>query len=188
MSDPIEVLDFWLGAIGPADWYSGSQEVDDACAANFSEILQALRDDGLEHWIDGPAATLAYIIVADQFSRNVHRGTADAFATDAKALNAAKIAVEKGWDLEAPEPERHFFYMPFEHSEDMADQDMAVQLMQERMPSDPHWLLHAKAHREMIQRYGRFPLRNKALGRESTPAEEAFLAEGGYVALVNSLS
>ena len=187
MSDPIEVLDFWLGAIGPEHWYSGAQEVDEACAANFSELLQALADDGLEHWIDGPAASLAYIIVADQFSRNIHRGKAEAFATDAKALNAATIALEKGWDQEVPEPDRHFFYMPFEHSEDMEHQELAVSLMAERMSSEPEKLLHAKAHLEMIRRFGRFPLRNEALGRSSTPEEKAFIADGGYMALVDSL-
>lgn len=187
MSDPIEVLDFWLGEIGPDGWYLGSAEIDDACAARFGELVDALAGDGLEHWIDGPAGTLAYLIIADQFSRNIHRGTARAFATDAHARAAARIALAQGWDLEAPEPERQFFYMPFEHSEDMADQDLAVELMAERMPSDPEMLLHARAHRDMIRRFGRFPLRNAALGRDSTKAETDFIAAGGYAALVEAM-
>lgn len=187
MSDPIEVLDFWLGEIGPEGWYLGSAEIDDACAARFGELVDALAGDGLEHWIDGPAGTLAYLIIADQFSRNIHRGTARAFATDAHARAAARIALAQGWDLEAPEPERQFFYMPFEHSEDMADQDLAVDLMAERMASDPGMRLHAEAHRAMIRRFGRFPLRNAALGRDSTADETDFIAAGGYATLVEEM-
>ena len=187
MSDPIEVLDFWLGEIGPEGWYKGSAEIDDACATRFGELLDALADEGLEHWVDGAVGSLAYLIVADQFSRNIHRGTPRAFATDALARAAARRAVEAAWDLEAPQPERQFFYMPFEHSEDLVDQDLAVELMQERMPDHPEQLLHAIAHREMIRRFGRFPLRNEALGRDNTPEETAFLAEGGYPALVETL-
>ncbi len=187
MADPVDVLDFWLGDIGPEGRYAGTAEIDDACAAGFSEELQALADGGLEHWVDGTVGALAYLVIADQFSRNIHRGTAQAFATDAQARAAARRALEAGWDLGAPEPERQFFYMPFEHSEDMADQDLAVRLMEERLPADPEMALHARAHRESIRRFGRFPGRNAALGRESTPEEAAFLAEGGYPALVRQL-
>lgn len=187
MSDPIEVLDFWLGEIGPEGWYSGTAEVDDACAANFTELWQALHDGGLEHWVEGTVGTLAYLIVADQFSRNIHRGKPESFATDAQARAAARRALEAGWDLDAPEPERQFFYMPFEHSEDPEDQALAVELMKTRMPADPEMLLHARGHQEMIRRFGRFPLRNAALGRENTAAEAEFLAAGGYVTLMTQL-
>lgn len=187
MADPVEVLDFWLGEIGPEGWYAGTAEVDDACAARFAEDWQALRDGGLDHWADGTVGTLAYLVIADQFARNIHRGTGLAFATDAQARAAARTALEHGWDLAAPEPERQFFYMPFEHSEDIADQDLAVRLMQERMASAPEMALHARAHREMIRRFGRFPGRNAALGRDSSAEEAAFLAEGGYPALVRQL-
>ncbi len=187
MSDPVEVLDFWLGEIGPEGWYAGTEEIDDACAAQFGDLWQALHEGGLEHWVDGTVGTLAYLVVADQFARNIHRGTEKAFATDAQARDAARRALDEGWDLGAPEPERQFFYMPFEHSEDPADQDLAVRLMEERMASDPEMALHAKAHREMIRRYGRFPLRNAALGRDSTAEETAFLTGGGYMALVDEL-
>ena len=100
---------------------------------------------------------------------------------------AARRALDEGWDLKVPEPERQFFYMPLEHSEDMADQELAVKLMEERMPSDPEMALHARAHREMIRRYGRFPGRNAALGRENSPEEATFLAAGGYRALVQQM-
>lgn len=187
MADPVDVLDFWLGEIGPAGWYAGTAEIDDACAARFAEAWQALQDGGLEHWVEGAVGTLAYLVIADQFARNIHRGTALAFATDARARAAARRALEMGWDMAAPEPERQFFYMPFEHSEDAADQALAVTLMADRMASDPEMALHARAHAEMIRRFGRFPGRNAALGRETRPDEAAFLAEGGYPALVRQM-
>ncbi|MFE3837013.1 DUF924 family protein [Pseudogemmobacter sonorensis] len=187
MSDPVEVLEFWLGEIGPEGWYLGSPEIDDACATRFGELWQALDGGGLEHWVDGTVGTLAYLVVADQFSRNIHRGRAEAFATDARARAAARRALDEGWDMGAPEPDRQFFYLPFEHSEDPADQDLALRLFAERMPESPESLLHARAHREIIRRFGRFPFRNAALGRESTEAEVGFMNAGGYAALVESL-
>ncbi|MDZ4311246.1 MAG: DUF924 family protein [Cypionkella sp.] len=187
MSDPIEILDFWLGEVGPEGWYSGAPELDATIDERFGEIWQAAFDGGLEHWVEGTVGTLAYLILCDQFSRNIHRNTAKAFASDPQALAAAKKAVAEGWDLNAPEPERQFFYMPFEHSEDVSDQDKAVALMRERMASDPEMLLHARAHQDIIARFGRFPTRNAALGRENTPGETAFLAAGGYGATVTAL-
>jgi uncharacterized protein (DUF924 family) len=186
MPDPVAVLDFWLGEIGVEGWYKGGPAIDAACAA-FTDLWQAAHDGGLEHWVDGTVGTLAYLIVTDQFSRNIHRDTALAFACDARALAAAQTALEQGWDMHAPEPERQFFYMPFEHSEAPADQAMAVHLMDTRMPSDPDMALHARAHAEVIRRFGRFPTRNAALGRISTPEEQAFLDAGGYGAIVTAL-
>jgi uncharacterized protein (DUF924 family) len=187
MSDPVEVLDFWLGEIGPEGWYAGSAEIDDACSFGFLDLLEALHGGGLEHWLESPAGALAYIVIADQFARNIHRGTARAFATDDKARAAAEKALAEGWDMQVPEPERQFFYMPYEHSENPADQARAVELMETRLGSDPEMALHARAHQEMIRRFGRFPARNAALGRETTPEEAAFLAEGGYAALVRQM-
>lgn len=186
MSDPVQVLDFWLGEVGPDGWYAGTPEIDDACAA-FDDLVAAARDGALEHWIDGPGPTLAYLILTDQFPRNIHRGTPLAFASDSRAREAARAALAAGWDLQAPEPERQFFYMPFEHSETMADQDLAVALITERLPGSPEMVLHARVHREMIARFGRFPLRNAALGLENTAEEAAFLASGGYAALMREL-
>jgi uncharacterized protein (DUF924 family) len=187
MSDPVEVLDFWLGEIGPSGWYAGGDEIDDAIAVQFGELWAALNEGNLEHWVDGVVGTLAYLIVADQFARNINRGKAEAFATDIRARAAARRALDEGWDLAAPEPERQFFYMPFEHSEDPADQTLAVSLMDERMPASPDLALHARAHQKIITQFGRFPFRNAALGRENTPEEAAFLSEGGYGAIVRSL-
>ncbi len=185
MSDPVEVLDFWLGEVGPDGWYAGGDEIDSACRY-FEPLWQAARDGGLDHWVDGTVGTLAFLVLTDQLPRNMFRGQADSFATDALALSAARRAVAEGWDMAAPEPERQFFYMPFEHSENPADQSRAVALMAERL-TDPEMLLHARAHQDIITRFGRFPSRNAALGRDSTPAEAAFLAEGGYGAVVRAL-
>lgn len=187
MSDPVDVLDFWLNEIGPDGWYKGTEEIDTLCRDRFGDLWQAAHDGGLEHWVDGTVGTLAYVIVTDQFPRNIHRGTALAFATDAQARAAAKTAVASGWDMNAPEPERQFFYMPLEHSEDPADQALAVQLMETRLTSDPEMALHARAHQQVIARFGRFPTRNEALGRESSPEEQAYLDEGGYAAIVERL-
>lgn len=187
MSDPVEVLEFWLHELGPKGWYAGGDEIDSLCRDRFADLWQAARDGGLEHWVDGTVGTLAYLILTDQIPRNIHRGTALAFATDPLARAAARKAVAEGWDLNAPEPERQFFYMPFEHSEDPADQALAVEYMRDRLPSDPENLLHARAHQAIILRYGRFPTRNAALGRVSTPEEQAYLDQGGYAALVKAM-
>lgn len=187
MSDPIEILDYWLGEVGPEGWYAGGEALDADIRDRFGDIWQAAAEGGLEHWVEGTVGTLAYLILCDQLARNMHRGTAQAFATDAQALAAAKLAVDQGWDLNAPEPERQFFYLPFEHSENPADQDRAVELLTERLPFDPEMALHARAHRETIVQFGRFPFRNAALGRETTAAEAEFLAAGGYAAVVNRL-
>lgn len=187
MSDPVEVLEFWLHELGPKGWYAGGDEIDSLCRDRFADLWQAAHDGGLEHWVDGTVGTLAYLILTDQIPRNIHRGTALAFATDPLARAAARKAVAEGWDLNAPEPERQFFYMPFEHSEDPADQALAVEYMRDRLPSDPENLLHARAHQAIILRYGRFPTRNAALGRVSTPEEQAYLDQGGYAALVKAM-
>lgn len=186
MSDPVEVLEFWLHEIGPKGWYAGGEEIDLACA-RFADLWQAAHDGGLEHWIDGTVGTLAYLILTDQIPRDIHRDTALAFATDAQARAAARKAVAQGWDMGAPEPERQFFYMPFEHSEDPADQVLAVRYLTERVASEPEMAIHARAHQEVIARFGRFPTRNKALGRQSSPEEQAYLDDGGYMAVVNRL-
>ncbi|MBA4323482.1 MAG: DUF924 domain-containing protein [Rhodobacter sp.] len=187
MSDPVEVLDFWISEIGPKGWFSGGEAVDMACRDRFLDLWQAAHDGGLEHWVEGPAGTLAYLVLTDQFPRNMFRGQARAFATDARARAAARRAVALGWDIAVPEPERTFFYLPFGHSEDLSDQEWSVELHAARMVEDAEYLLHARAHREIIARFGRFPFRNAALGRATTPEEQDFLAAGAYPALVDRL-
>lgn len=188
MSDPTAVLDFWLGEVGPEGWYAAGDELDAEVTEGFADLWQAARDGGLDHWVDGTAGALAFIVLTDQFPRNMWRGTADAFATDAIGLAAAKRAVAAGWDSGAPEPERQFFYLPYMHSEDLADQEACIRLIAERMrETGADNLLHARAHTEVIRRFGRFPYRNDALGRDTTEDEAAFLADGGYGAVVEAL-
>lgn len=187
MSDPVQVLDYWLGEIGPEGWYAGGEALDADIRDRWLDLWQAARDGGLDHWAAGPAGALALLVLTDQFSRNMFRGEATAFATDPLARDVARKAVAAGWDLEVPTPERQFFYLPFEHSEDPEDQALAVRLIAERMPEAAETLLHARAHQAIIARFGRFPFRNAALGRESSPEEIAFMEGGGYASAVNDL-
>jgi uncharacterized protein (DUF924 family) len=189
MSDPTDVLDYWLRDLGPKGWYAAGDALDAEIRDRFADLWRAARDGGLDHWVEGSAGTLAFLIVTDQFPRNMWRGHADAFATDAIALAAARRAVAARWDLGAPEPERQFFYLPFMHSEAPEDQQAAIDLIGARMPeTGATTLLHARAHAEVIRRFGRFPYRNAALGRETTPEEAAFLEAGSYGAVVAALT
>lgn len=188
MADPIEVLDFWLDEVGPEGWYFGGAALDDVIRNRYLELWQAAHGGGLEHWVDGASATLAYLVVTDQFPRNMFRGDPRSFATDAAARAASQRAIGAGWDMDAPEPERQFFYMPLMHSEDPADQALCIALFAERMPeTGAANLQHARVHAEVIRRFGRFPYRNAALGRETTLDEAQFLADGGYGALVKAM-
>jgi uncharacterized protein (DUF924 family) len=189
MADPIDVLDFWLGEVGPEGWYAASDELDATCREGFAEVWQAAFDGGLEHWVDGAVGTLAYLVICDQLARNMHRGDAKSFATDAQARVAARTAIEQGWDMGAPEPERQFFYMPFMHSEDTVDQAFCVKMFRERMPeTGADQMIHCLAHEAVIARFGRFPARNLALGRTNTKEETQFLEDGGYGAILRSLA
>ncbi|MGB3314741.1 MAG: DUF924 family protein [Albidovulum sp.] len=188
MSEPDAVIDFWLHEIGPKGWYVASDDVDAEIRARFGAEWQAAHAGEREFWCNGPRGTLAYLILTDQFSRNLFRGRPEAFATDASALAAASMAIDKGYDLQIAEPERVFFYMPFEHSEDMADQNRSVDLVERCLPETKSgYLVHAEAHREIIRRFRRFPFRNAALGRKSSAEEEEFLRDGGYGAIVRAL-
>lgn len=188
MSDPVTVLDYWLEEIGEAGWYSGTEEVDADVRERFAETWEAAQRDGLSHWISGPAGALAFILLTDQFSRNMWRGTGDAFATDQLALDAARKAIAEGWDLAAPEPERQFFYLPFMHSEDLSVQKEGYDYLSTRMPeTGASNVLHSQAHIWVIEKFGRFPYRNAALSRETTPDEAEFLEKGGYAHAVEQV-
>ncbi len=187
--DPAGVLQFWLEEVGPKGWYASSTSLDAQITDRFRDLWEAARGGGLDHWISGPTGSLAFLILTDQFPRNMFRGSEKAFSTDPIARDAATRAIADGWDREVPEPERQFFYLPFEHSEDMADQDRADELVASRMDGETaaETLLHARAHREVIRQYGRFPFRNAALGRENTPEETAFMERGAYGAFVRTM-
>ncbi len=185
---PEDVLQFWLQDVGEAGWYIADKALDDRIRAGFLDTWTALSARRLEHWRTTARGTLAYLIVADQFSRNMFRGDLRSFATDAMARIAASAAIKRGWDQEIAAPERQFMFMPFMHSECLADQDRSVCLIQDAMPNKGGSnLLHARAHREIIRRFSRFPFRNAALGRTSSPDEVRFITSGAYGAIVKEL-
>ena len=180
------MLRFWLEECAPDDWYRQDDALDDRIRERFAPSWEAARAGRLRHWCAAPRGTLAYLILTDQFPRNMFRGEARAFATDAAARVAAKRALVRGDDLAVEGPARQFFYLPLEHSESPADQARAVRLIAARMDA-PETLLHARAHREVIRRFGRFPYRNAALGRTSTAAEREMVAAGGYGPVVREM-
>jgi uncharacterized protein (DUF924 family) len=189
IATPAEVVAFWVEEVGPAGWYRVDDSVDAAIRDRFASTWEAARVGGVTAWLCGPEASLAYLIVTDQFPRNMFRGDdGRAYATDRMARRAALRALGQRWDMRVAEPERQFFYLPLMHSEVLADQEHGLRLILTRMPrTGSDNLLHARAHREVIRRHGRFPHRNAALGRRSTPAEQAFLEAGGYGAVVRDL-
>ena len=182
-----QLLDFWLKDVGEARWYEQDDALDAEIRDRWLPTWEEARAGGLNAWRCTPGSTLALLVLLDQFPRNMFRGDARAFATDARARVVTKEAILRGFDGRTPLPERQFYYLPLEHSELPADQDQAVRLMLLAFGRDSEMLRHARAHREIIRRFGRFPFRNAALGRESGPDEVAFLAAGGYRAAVEAI-
>lgn len=180
MAQPEDVLAFWLDEVGPKGWYAGG-DLDQVVRERFLETWERAQDGSLSLWLTYPSGTLAYVILNDQFPRNMFRDTGRAFSSDRLALAAAKMALSRNWDLAIDPPARHFFYMPLTHSECLSDQERAVRLMATRMPDGgAGFVRHARAHREIIRRFGRFPSRNAALARPSTGPEAEFVDAGGY--------
>ena len=189
MTDPLaqEITEFWIGA-GPEAWYRRDDDFDAEIRTRFGAAWQRAAAGAMDHWINAAPTALALMILLDQFPRNMFRADPRAFATDAKVLGLAKDALEMGHDLRIPEPERQFFYLPFMHSEDLADQTRAIELIETRMPQTAQGnVIHARAHAEIIRRFGRFPYRNADLGRDMTAEEQAFLDAGGYGSVLRSL-
>ena len=183
-----DVLAYWLDELKPKDWYAGGDAFDADIRKRFLDVWERAHSGSLGLWLTCPSEALAYIIVTDQMSRNIHRGSADAFVLDDVARAAAKMAINKGWDMKIDEPARQFFYMPLMHSENQIDQDRAVRLIHDRMPETGARMIdHARAHREIIRKFGRFPYRNAALARAHTPAENAFIAGGGYGGILRQI-
>ncbi len=188
MAQAQDVLSFWLDECGPDMWYTQDAELDARIRERFLDAWEGAKEGRHSLWLTFPSGALAYIIVTDQFSRNMFRGHRDSFCMDRIALAAAKSAIDKGWDLRIDEPARQFFYLPLMHSENLCDQERCVRLMCERMPeTGDSNLLHARAHRDVIRRFGRFPTRNEDLNRDSTAAEAEFLKAGGYGEIVRGL-
>ncbi len=183
-----EVIRFWVDDVGPKGWYAVDAALDARIREKFKDLWAKAHQGKLQDWLTNPRGALAYLILTDQFPRNMFRGEGRAFATDPMARAGAKHALEQGFDMRVKEPERQFFYMPLMHSECLTDQDRCVRLMLTRMPeTGADNLIHAKAHREVIRRHGRFPFRNEALARSSRPEEAAFIDEGGYARIVQEL-
>ncbi|MDC0737494.1 DUF924 domain-containing protein [Cognatishimia sp. SS12] len=188
MAGPDDVLKFWLDEVEPRDWYVANDELDMTLRERFMPTWQRAMKGGLGHWLTYPSGTLAYIILLDQFSRNMFRGSDKSFAGDRRALAAAKMAIDHKFDLKIDEPARAFFYMPLMHSENLCDQERCVRLIIDRLPEgQAGQLIHARAHREVIRKFGRFPYRNDALDRKSSPTEMAYVADGGYGSTVRAL-
>lgn len=188
MTAPEEILRFWLDEVGPQGWYEVSEDLDAAIRDRFRDTWERARAGTNGLWLTYPGGTLAYIILMDQFPRNMFRGEALAFATDEQANAAAKAAIHRKWDLRIDEPARQFFYLPLMHSENLCDQERCIRLVMERMPeTGSGTLLHARAHREVIRMFGRFPYRNPALSRASTGLEKDYVEKGGYGSTVRAL-
>ena len=185
-SDPIylAVLEFWFGATpgtSRAEWFRKDEAFDAEIRRRFGELHGRAARRELEAWRESPEPMLALVIVLDQFSRNLYRGDARAFAQDRHARDCAVEAVARGDDLQLLPVQRQFLYLPFEHSEDLRDQEKGVELMRSLESFEPtrgvaEW---AEKHRVIIERFGRFPHRNAALGRASTPEEIEFLRQPG---------
>lgn len=175
---PGDVLGFWFAPETKPKWFNGGAAFDDEVRAVLAPALEAASRGDLARWEGDADGALALVLLFDQVPRNIFRGTPRAFACDAEARRIARIVQERGWDLELPVERRVFLYLPFEHSEDLADQELSVRLFRERA-NEGEYLKYAEAHLDVIRRYGRFPHRNAVLGRESTEAEKAYLAQPG---------
>lgn len=180
-----EVLEFWFGERARPLWFATSPAFDDEIRSRFGALVATAASGALDHWTATRDEALALIVALDQFSRNMYRGSPRAFEQDARARQAAERAIEDRLDLATPLDRRMFFYMPFHHSESLLDQERSIALFSRWVMDHP---ASQRAHPEdqmsyvlryhaIIQRFGRFPHRNATLGRTSTPAELAFLAE-----------
>jgi uncharacterized protein (DUF924 family) len=182
---PAEIIEFWFSERARPLWFEKNATFDEEVRARFGAAVATACAGQLDGWTAAPESCLALAVLLDQFPRNIHRGTPRAFAADAKARAAAGIAIDRGFDQRTPLDRRCFFYLPFEHSEDRADQHRSVALF--RRWAEAHHgrardraldqLAYVLRHQEIIERFGRFPHRNAILGRESTPEEIAFLQE-----------
>jgi len=173
--DAGEVLDFWFGQ-DRKRWFVKDSAFDEDIRRRFLGLYELGIDRKLEEWKSDPRGCLALIVLFDQFPRNMFRGTARAFASDKLARDCANAIISKGWDRTMTPDERTFVYLPFEHSESLPDQIRSCELM---APLGEELLRYAIRHREIVERFGRFPHRNAILGRESTAAELEFLQTPG---------
>ena len=172
-----DVLAFWRAA-GPDKWFKKDTALDAEIARRFLGLWHAAADGGLASWEECPEGALALVIVLDQLPRNMFRGHAHCFRTDALARTVAERAIARGFDRRVAHAERQFFYLPLMHSEDPRDQDRCLQLARDY--GDDEFTKYAELHADIIRRFGRFPHRNAILQRATTSQEQAFLAGGGF--------
>ena len=171
------VLQFWFNETEPEKWFKKDEEFDRTVRARFADVCRRAAAGELDAWQHTPRGCVALVIVLDQFPRNMYRGDARAFATDAAARAVLRRALASGFDKGLSVPEKQFLYMPLQHSEDAADQALSVALNTATGNADlVKW---AEAHQRIVERFGRFPHRNDILGRESTQEEVEFLKEKG---------
>jgi uncharacterized protein (DUF924 family) len=172
-----EVLDFWFRELTMQQWFGGGPALDALIRERFDALHEEATQGRLDAWASTKLGRLALIIVLDQFSRNIHRGTARAFALDGKAQALAAEGIKAGMDETLTFAQRHFFYMPLMHAEDSTLQALSVERFTALSELANYILGFAKAHRDEFERFGRFPGRNKALGRADTAEEARYLAE-----------
>jgi uncharacterized protein (DUF924 family) len=170
-----EILDFWFVQCTPEQHFAKDDALDRAIAERFAGLRDEVLQTAAAGWRDDPRHMLAAIVLLDQFSRNIHRGTAAAFAADPLALSIAREMVAKSWDRELSTERRVFAYLPFEHAEDAVAQAESIRLFEAL--GNAEYLAYAHDHAEVIARFGRFPSRNAALGRQSTTAEREYLSQ-----------
>ncbi|WP_137387827.1 DUF924 family protein [Rhodoligotrophos defluvii] len=174
---PEAILDFWLNQ-PPERWFAPNAAFDREIAGRFGHALEQAKRGRYDGWAETPRGVLALIILLDQFSRNIHRGTAEMYEADEKALALAKRAVAEGKDMALPAEQRSWIYLPFMHSENLDDQEACIRLSeQSNLDDSRYW---AEIHADIIRRFGRFPHRNPILGRPMTEEEQRFLDEGGF--------
>lgn len=185
LSSPREVLEFWFSERARPLWFEKNPVFDEEIRTRFGATVAAACNGELDSWSQSPDSALALVLLLDQFTRNIHRGTPRAFAGDTKARAVAAAAIERGFERQTPLDRRHFFYVPFEHSENADDQHRSVALF--RAWAEAHdgarrdealsYMKYIHRHQEIIERFGRFPHRNAILGRDSTAEEIEFLKE-----------
>jgi uncharacterized protein (DUF924 family) len=172
-----EVVSFWLAQTEKI-WFSADPAFDAEVLSRFAELVEQAKSGAFDHWAEGAEGALALVILLDQMTRNIYRDSPEMFAADGKALAVAKGAIERGFDETLSTLKRRWLYMPFMHSEDLADQERGIELFAQSDISES--LAFAVEHADIIRRFGRFPHRNAILGRQTTPEEAAFLAGGGF--------
>lgn len=182
------VLKFWFETLSLEDHFKQSDDLDDMIRTRFHDLWVMAAGGGLSDWQHDADSVLALIIVLDQFPRNMHRGSGQSFHSDALARQVAEQAFDDGFDRAHEEQKRLYFYLPFMHSELLADQDKCIYLISSKMPeTGMSNLLHARAHRRIIRKFGRFPYRNEALGRTTSQEEVRWLEDGGYMRVVEQI-